>query len=395
MSATVPLLAAPENRVRPTRSRAQPRLVIDARMLFASGIGRYLREVLQRMPETDRPATRLICNTREQRDWVATHLPEVAMEDSVAGIYSLREQFLAWRVPTGATLWVPHYNVPRLGRVRLVATVHDVAPLALPEIFGGAARQLAVRFYFQTVRRRASHVIAVSRFTRDELQRIAGVPAARTTVIHNGVGELWFDASLTSERNGHVLYVGNLKPHKNLARLVEAMERVRQTRAVGLDIVGKVEGFRTGLAASLVERLRALPWIRWHGEISDLALRQLYQSAAALVFPSLYEGFGLPLLEAMGAGCPVVASRAASLPEIGGRPRTAGGFVDYFDPQEPAAMADAILGRLAVPEVESLRLRTAARNHAAGFAWDRTAQETWRLLAAQGEAAARSAPHAP
>ena len=185
---------------------------------------------------------------------------------------------------------------------------------------------------------------------------------------------------------GLLLFVGNLKPHKNLARLVDAVELVRQRHPVELAVAGKIEGVRTGLDARLVERLRSTPWIRMLGEPSDEELRQHYQEASALVFPSLYEGFGLPLLEAMAAGCPVIASRAGALVEIAGRERGYGGVVDYFDPFDVRDMAAAITRSLEVPERERERVQATGRAIASGYTWEKTASATWSLLAEKSAA---------
>ena len=344
-----------------TIRKAQPKLIVDGRMLFSSGIGRYLREILSRIPKDAPFPIDILCNTQIQRDWIERSAPSAVAVLRRANIYSLREQLLAIQLPTDATYWVPHYNVPRLCSCRLVATIHDVAPLALPEVFKGRIRQWAARFYFNSVRRRTYHIIAVSHFTRSELQNRGVARTGNVSVIENGVGSFWFHGSAEKSRRGLLLFVGNLKPHKNLARLVDAVELVRQRHPVELAVAGKIEGFRTGLDARLVERLRSTPWIRMLGEPSDEELRQHYQEASALVFPSLYEGFGLPLLEAMAAGCPVIASRAGALVEIAGRERGYGGVVDYFDPFDVRDMAAAITRSLEVPERERERVQATGR----------------------------------
>lgn len=370
----------------PRPSAAGRPLIVDGRMLFSSGIGRYLREILRRKPDSDE--FRILCNSAEQQAWVRAHLPAGKCVMTTMPLYSWREQLAARNFPPEATYWVPHYNVPRWCSCRLVATVHDVAPLALPELFGGRLRQWAARFYFKSLRERAHRLITVSQFTRGELESrgLPGTPPI--AVVPNGVSAFWFAAEPKSKPKPgrRLLCVGNLKPHKNLGRLLEAMVLVRQKSAVQLDIVGRMEGFRTGLSRELLEQLHSTPWIRVLGEVSDEALRRLYHEAQALVFPSLYEGFGLPLLEAMAAGCPVLSSDAGALAEVSGRSREHGGAVDYFDPRDPRDMAAAIgrHGRLSPDERSRIELE--GRRIASAYSWERTAAATWAVLNARDEA---------
>jgi len=349
-------------------------------MLFSSGVGRYLREILARMPDGLGPSIRFVCNSPEQREWIHALAPSASFKSSDAGIYSMREQWQALGFPADATYWVPHYNVPWLCRCSLIATVHDVAPLALPGAFGGILRRIAAHFYFGCVRHRTRHIIAVSKFTRGELVTRGLASAERISVIPNGVGWYWFEGAPLVGLRRSLLYVGNLKPHKNLGRLVDAVGIVRRHEPLELVIAGRIDGFRTGLAGTLLDRLRRTPWIRLLGEVSDAQLRRQYREAEALVFPSEYEGFGLPVLEAMAAGCPVICSNLPALSEIAGAARGAGGVVDYFDPKSPDGMAAAILARIALPTSERARLANNGRKLAAGFTWERTASATWAVL---------------
>jgi glycosyltransferase involved in cell wall biosynthesis len=360
--------------------KARPKLIVDGRMLFSSGIGRYLREILLRVPESVPFSIEVVCNTTSQRDWIERSVPSAVPLLSQAKIYSLREQLLALKMPFGATYWVPHYNVPRLCSCRLVATIHDVAPLALPEVFSGLKRQWAARFYFNNVKRRSSHIIAVSHFTSSELQSRGLAQSGSISVIENGVGNFWFQGPVAEGRRDVLLFVGNLKPHKNLGRLIDAVEIVRQTHPVELEVAGKIGGFSTGLDDRVIKRLRSTPWIRTLGEASDEELRGRYQQARAFIFPSLYEGFGLPMLEAMAAGCPVVASRAGALVEVAGRGREQGGVVDYFDPLDVHDMASAITRNLAMSGSEKERIQAGGRSIASSYTWERAAKATWSLL---------------
>ncbi len=396
MSTFEQTLSAPRDRAAatpwnnsPRAGSAQPRgpeMVIDARMLFSSGIGRYLREVLARWPAEEAARETYIYNAPAQAEWLAAARPGCRLRPTRAKIYSWREQFLAARLPGEAIYWVPHYNLPWVSRARLVATVHDAAPLVLAEAFPGRAQRVAAHFYFSNVRRVARRVIAVSQFTANELARHAQVDPANITTIPNGVSASWRDLPDRGARRPYqLLYVGNLKAHKNLGPLLDAIETVRRRRGwdVTLEVIGQAAGFRAGLEAATAERLKREPWIRVHGQVDDRRLEELYSEASALVFPSLYEGFGLPLLEAMAAGCPVLASTAGALPEIGGPGQPAGGAVIYFDPRRSADLADRLEYFWQLPPAERARMAACGRTRAGFFSWDTTAARTREILLAE------------
>lgn len=353
--------------------------MIDGRMLFFSGIGRYLREILQRKAAGSPPIS-ILCNSTEQQAWITQFVPTARAHRVTAAVYSGREQFLACGLPKHVTYWVPHFNVPWICRCRLVATVHDLAPLALPDLFGGRLQQYAAKFYFRKMRR-IQQIITVSRFTRRELETRQLAASERIAVIPNGVSSFWLEGAPSVVGNGRLLYVGNLKPHKNLGRLIEGLALARRQQPIELDIVGRIDGFRAGLTNALLNKLRSTPWIRLLGEISDEALRLRYREAQALIFPSLYEGFGLPILEAMAAGCPILSSNAGALQEISGASREAGGAVDYFDPHSVSDIAAAIIRTAAVSPHERCRLQILGRTIASSYSWDRAAAATWSLLA--------------
>ena len=352
-------------------------------MLFSSGIGRYLREILSRWPAGTAANETYLCNHDTQIDWLSVHRPGSKFRRTTAGIYSLKEQTLAATLPRRSLFWVPHYNLPWVSRAHLVATVHDAAPLVLKEVFHRPLQRIAARFYFAAARRCARHIIAVSSFTARELSSAAGVDPRKIEVVLNGVDSAWFTENLPRDRLAHrLLFVGNLKPHKNLRRLLLALQALRDrgNTRLELDIVGQVGGFRTELDPLTSSLLADSQWIRVHGAVSDETLRSLYASAGALVFPSLYEGFGLPMLEAMAAGCPVISSNTASLPEIGGAPQHEGGGVIYFNPDSPETIAAAINAFLHLPADRRNAMAVAGHRRAKTFSWAEAARRTHDIL---------------
>jgi len=354
-----------------------PRIAVDARMIDHSGIGTYLRALLPRLvagnPDLD---FALLGDVRVLAAEAWTAAPNCAIVPCDAPIYSIREQL---RVPLAAgdvdLFWAPHYTIPIGYRGRLLVTVHDLCHLALPHLFGGAHRRLYARMMFAAVRHRATAVITVSEFTRREFEDRVGAPRQPVTVIPNGVDTAWFDvaAGERPEPGPYIVAVGNVKPHKNLGALVRAFARLVDHIPHRLIIVGRDEGFRTGdgetprLAAALGDR------VRFTGHVPLDELRRMVAHAELLVLPSLYEGFGLPALEAMACGCPVAVSNAASLPEV------CGDAAAYFDPTRPDEIAAVIVSLLVDPGRRA-ELRRRGVERARRFTWEAAAQRTAEVI---------------
>ncbi len=234
-----------------------------------------------------------------------------------------------------------------------VVTLHDVQHLDLPAMFPRAERAFRAVAWHRSVRG-ADRVVVISEFVRERAVERLGLDASRMRVVPLGLDH----AQLTPgapDREPFVLYPARRWPHKNHERLFEAFALVRRERpALRLVLTGG------GAFGSLPDGVESRGHVAWPEVVG------LMQRASALVFPSLYEGFGLPPLEAMACGCPVASSNAAALPE------TTGGAARLFDPHDPRAIAEALLEVLAnpLPWVE----RGLAR--AASFSWDATARGT-------------------
>jgi glycosyltransferase involved in cell wall biosynthesis len=248
-------------------------------------------------------------------------------------------------------LHCPTYRGPVRPALPLVVTVHDLAVFRHPEAFNRWTRSYSPRVV-PRVLAAARRVIAVSEFTKRELVELLRVPDEKIRVVPNGV-----DAEFTREgpaANGdYVLAVGTLEPRKNLASLVEAARRNDvELRVVGARGWGGVEVGGNG--------------VRWLGEVSDADLARLYRGAACLAYPSVYEGFGIPVLEAMACGTPVVTSRGTAMEEV------ADGAAVLVDPSDPAELAAGI--ERAASERDSLVARGLER--ARSFRWDAVADAT-------------------
>jgi glycosyltransferase involved in cell wall biosynthesis len=206
-----------------------------------------------------------------------------------------------------------------------VQTLLDVQHRDLPQMFTIAERIYRAVSY-DAPARRATRVVTLSEFCRGRIESVLGVPAERIDVAHLGVDLARFVAA-EGARQSFVLYPASAWPHKNHRRLIEAMSLLRTVRP----------DLRLVLTGGRRDALGVLPpWVAHQGHVSDEELGVLYRSAACLAFPSLYEGFGLPPLEAMASGCPVAASRSASLPEV------CGDAAYLFDAEDVAGMAAAI-----------------------------------------------------
>ena len=243
------------------------------------------------------------------------------------------------------------FHAPLRSRVPVVVTVHDLAAVRHPELFNRWTRFYA-RTLLAPVLRRAARVIAVSEFTKRELVELAGVRAERVRVVANAVGEPFVPEGEAVEGE-YVLAVGTLEPRKNLARLVEATGRLGvELRVVGAAGWGGVDVARDG--------------VRWLGQVSDEELARLYRGAVCVAYPSLYEGFGIPVLEAMRCGAAVVTSAGTAMEEV------ADGAAELVDPLDPESIALGI--ERAVRRREELRERGLER--AQRYSWAAAAEAT-------------------
>jgi glycosyltransferase involved in cell wall biosynthesis len=259
--------------------------------------------------------------------------------------------FLIGREGAADVLHCPTYRGPFRSRVPLVVTVHDLAVLRHPEAFNRWTRTYSPRVV-PTVLRAARRVIAVSDFTRRELIELLGVPDEKIRVVPNAVGDE-FTREGPAEAGDYVLAVGTLEPRKNLELLVEAVGKTdRELRVVGARGWGGVEVRGNG--------------VRWLGEVGDAELARLYRGAVCVAYPSLYEGFGIPVLEAMACGAPVVTTRGTAMEEV------ADGAAVLVDSRDPAEIAAGI-ERAAV---ERNTLVSRGLERARAFRWDAVAAAT-------------------
>jgi glycosyltransferase involved in cell wall biosynthesis len=244
-------------------------------------------------------------------------------------------------------LHCPTFRGPLSTSVPLVVTVHDLAVLRHPETFNLWTRRYS-RHCVPRVVRAARTVIAVSEFTRRELVELLGASEEKIRVIPNGVAPV-FSPDGSAAEGDYVFAVATLEPRKNLAVAHEAARRL----GVELRVAGERGWGGVGVDG-------------WVGRVSDEDLATLYRGARCLVYPSLYEGFGLPVLEAMACGTPVVTSAGGATEEV------AGGAAVLVDPRDPGAVAAGI----ELAEARRVELRQLGLERVRAFGWEASAEAT-------------------
>lgn len=356
---------------------ARPLITLDSRIPAASGIGNYLQSAVQGALAVPGARLRLILAPADMARAQAGD-PRVEAVACAQRIYSLREQLaVPWRARGTSLLHVPHYNIPLAYTGALVATIHDVIHLSFPGYASTPAARVYAFWMLRAAVRRPCRVITVSRYSRDEIVSKLGADTAKVQVIYNGLNpaHVATDRARARAEAGArwglapplLLYVGNSKPHKNLAVLGSAFAALAAQRP-SLILVLALGGDRAPDWAECHPRVRICP------RLPDSDLATLYAAADLLVLPSLCEGFGFPLVEAMAAGTPAICAAAGALPEIGGD------AAEFFPPRDPEALANAI-GRLLDEPARRRRHQEAGRERARRFSWRRCAQEHTELYA--------------
>jgi len=272
----------------------------------------------------------------------------------------------------GRPLFSPANSGPWMHRNQAV-TMHDANIYAVPHAYTWAFR-VKYQFLFRQFARRARLILTDSKFSQNELAKYLKVLPQTFKVVHLGGNHLLHlnadDEILTRNAltyGSYILAVASQSPHKNFLRLIEAIKLVKTGIKFILTGGQSAHVFQQAGLVELPSNVKHL------GYVSDRELKSLYNNALGFIFPSLYEGFGLPVLEAMSCGCPVLCSRAASLPEVGGE------AVLYFNPMQVDDLA-AKLQQFITDVDQQTELRRRGMIQAARFDWEKTANETMLLL---------------
>lgn len=358
------------------------RVAIDLRMWSHPGIGRYTRELLEAMVGLRGHEDFRFLGYEKDLKLFLRQAPGASSTAVTSRIYSVGEQFeMARAAKNDALLHVPHFNVPVARKGKLVATIHDLIYLQDPKASKSPLGKSYASFLFGHIARKAAAVITVSEHTKNEVLNRFPRLGGRVHVTHEAASPLFRPIDDLEVKAGmrkkyalqkpFVLFVGSLKTHKNIPVLVDAMKELRHTRKLDIDLI--LVGRRDMKNEELWRFLQLnRSYARCMGELPDEDLAVFYNLASAFVLPSLREGFGLPVLEAMACGTPVVVSDRASLPEI------AGSAALKFDPSRVDQLSSHLY-RILTEEKLRLDLVAAGKDRAKEFSWEKTARKTWEV----------------
>lgn len=359
-----------------------------------TGIGHYARELILRLPRVDHDATYVAWYLNARRAvrpwrWDRRSFPRLPnLEERWAPIPAtwFERASMRWELPRLEwltrfdVLFAPNFVPPPTATRRLVLTIHDLAFRLHPQTAPMATRRWLARL--DRALRQAAEIVAVSEATRTDLLELYPVDPDRVTVIHHGIDPERFRPAPPEEvdrvrrRHGidgpYVLFLGGLEPRKNLSALVRAWARLPHDLRPGLVIAGASVPWNPEGRTELGLAVAALPHpvrgrVTLPGYVGHREKVALLSGATALVFPSLYEGFGFPILEAMAVGIPVVTSDVSSMPEV------AGEAAILVDPRSEEDIADG-LGRVLTDKALADRLREAGRDRVRRFDWDEAAR---------------------
>ena len=324
------------------------RVAIDARKIRDFGIGTYVRNLLRQLARQDNPHEYVVFCREADWDAVEECGPHFRPVIETAGNYSVAEQFA---LPMdlrreGADLFhAPHYVLPPLTPCRSVVTIHDCIHLRFPQYLPNRIGYAYARAQMWTATHKAARVMTVSEASKRDILRYFHVPESRIDVIYNAIDDRFWREPDAEEIN-------------------RARERYRLTDPFVL-YAGNVEISKYATLRRAVHRYKLHKYVRFFGFVPDQTLAALYRLANVFVFPSLYEGFGLPPLEAMASGTPVITSNASSLPEV------VGDAALMIDPYQSEAIADAMRRVLTDPALHA-DLRTRGLARAREFSWERS-----------------------
>ena len=273
----------------------------------------------------------------------------ITYESNIYGIYE-QFKFPYKKVQGNNILHVPHYNIPIFYKGNLVTTIHDITHILFPEYLPNKFALYYAKFMISRAVKRSEYILTVSENTKKDLIKYFNADPNKIVITYNGVDKKfrckekseyeYLYSKYRIDRNKKILlYVGNKKPHKNIAKLIKAMSLLENKENYTLVLSGKgFEGYNE--LENLSDKLGLNELIIHTGIVSDEELVDLYNLADLFVFPSLYEGFGIPLLESMACGTPVICSNSSSLPEV------VGDAALMFDPNDEVELARSIEGVL-------------------------------------------------
>lgn len=375
------------------------RIGIDARFYgpLGKGLGRYTQEIVDRIVSLDTTHEYVIFLGKDNFDEFIPPRPNVKKVLADVRWYTWAEQFTMPRLikQEGITLMhFPHFNVPVFCPVPFVITIHDLILTKFPTMRATTLgpvvyfiKNLGYRFGISRAVKRCRVVIAVSEYTKEDILSQFKIRPEKVKVIYEGVAKLDHaaDQAYTAKLEAteilsgycilepYLLYVGNAYPHKNLETLVRVFLKLKPLFPdLKLVLVGREDYFYSRLKEFVKGITTDTNLIIFPGYVPDQDLQTLFSHAAAYVFPSQYEGFGLPPLEAMSRDCPVISSKATCLPEILGEAAV------YFDPESETDMTEVIAQVLSNPPLRA-ELIAKGREQIKRYDWQRAAEDTIKV----------------
>lgn len=356
---------------------------IDARLYSQTGVGRYIRNLIDQLKIIDTKNSYVIfLNSKDYKGFV---LPSVGWEKRKVDIHwhSLAEQILLPNILLKEKcdlIHFPYFSTPILYSGKFVITIHD---LIMNHFSTGYASSLPLPLYklkfifyrliMQAALKKSAKIIAVSKATKQEIKNHYSMPDSKISVIYEA-SEITHETEDVSRNNlsdkKYFLYVGNAYPHKNLETVISAFKKISDNyKNVQLILVGGKDYFYTRLLNKIMEQ--KIPNIVLRVSVSDNELIYLYKNAVGLILPSFMEGFGLPAVEAMTLGCPVIASKIPSLTEVCGQAAT------YFNPLDSDELREIIIQYLenADPKIRTKQIQLGCKQ-SKKYSWEKTAKET-------------------
>lgn len=365
---------------------SQPKSIgIDARFFTAkaTGIGRHVYELVSQLAQIDQVNHYTLYLNLEQFESFV--VPNKRFTKALAPYkhYSLAEQWSFWRqLDRGKhdLMVFPHFNAPILYRRPYVVTIHDLTLHLYPgKKQTGRLARLAYKLVISQVVKNAQHVFTVSENTKRDVTRFLGTAKDKITVTYNGGSDGFYCLDKKDYQmdlpEKFFFYIGVFRSHKNIDGLIRAYRLYRNQNPeteTKLLLAGPMDETYVPELQQLICDLDLDRCVQWMGFVSDQELNELYNRATAFVFPSFYEGFGVPPLEAMMTDTPVVCSATSSLPEVCGEAAL------YFDPQQPTEMA-LCLGQIVGDGELRKHLVAAGREQLKKFSWDKMASEMYEV----------------
>jgi len=332
------------------------KVALDTRMKTYSGIGTYTRGLIQGMKEFQ------------------DEIEFIELQGS-SNIYSISEQIettMLFRQSNASLLHVPHYNLPWIETKKSIVTVHDLIHLLFPEYFPSIPARAYANLFLKIIVPRTRHILTVSEHTKKDMIQHLQLPESKITVIPLAP-DVCFTPSTSppqvlTDQRPYFLYIGNIKEFKNTPFLLKAFSTFRKINGETIDLVLVGKNF----IPTMTEALTHQPGVRWLNYVPLNDLPDLYRGATAFIFPSLYEGFGLPPLEAMACGTPVITSNRASLPEV------MGDAALFIDPEQEESLVSAMIKIVTTPLLRKQMVEKGLQR-ASLFSWKKTAEKTLNI----------------